>query len=94
MRGRSEKTTPEERQRGESRKKLSHNRRNMNKRYLNTNECLKIHKKRKNDILWKHKKASLHTKKILKQKSGENTYRADEKKGARRKKKRIVKDTT
>ena len=31
-------------------KKCSHNRRNMNKRFLNTNECLKTHKKRKNDI--------------------------------------------
>ena len=63
--------TPEEKQRRESWKKWSHNRRNMNKRYLNTNECLKIHKKRKNDILWKHKKASRNIqKRSLKRRSG------------------------
>ena len=70
----------------------------MNKRYLNTNECLKIHKKRKNDILWKHKKASRNIqKRSLKRRSGIffpfATYlQADEKE--QEKKKRIVKDTT
>lgn len=54
-------------------KKWSHNRRNMNKWYLNTNECLKIHKKNaKNDIFFsylQHKKASRNRKQTSERKT-------------------------